>query len=270
MFTAPLMNNIKNSRFVLKRTHQEGSKSFDEKGSNPGEKTSSLEISIFNLGLPDSDLNRFRPNRSLFPLSKWVFFTTRETEWIQLYEINSESKSPQKTIRRLMHSFFRRELNSRGEEALIRLLLEFPNNFFLGAFALRDKLSRSTIRIRLNALLRLRGLIPLRNEEANSSNWSVVIKTWKEFRSLRPQKRYSGWKRHQNDQGSLTPNKEDPFLEQYSDPIILEDEISFVKEVISVGILPPISGDKSSLKSAIIRAETEKFLKYLKEETREQ
>jgi thiamine pyrophosphokinase len=42
-----------------------------------------------------------------------------------------------------------------------------------------------------------------------------------------------------------------------------------VKEVISVGVLPPILGDMDSLKSALMRAETEKFVTLLKEEANE-
>lgn len=165
-----------------------------------------------------------------------------------------------------MHSLLRRELNFSGEEALIRLLLDFPDEYFLGAFALRDDLPRRTIRVRLNALLRLRGIEPLSEKEAISSFWNVEVESWKQYSPPFSQQRYSGWKRHQDDKGSIS--KEGPIeLERQVSVPEKVDNLNFIREVISVGILPPEIGvDMNPLKSALMRAETEKFLQFLEEE----
>jgi hypothetical protein len=78
------------------------------------------------------------------------------------------------------------------------------------------------------------------SQEAPSQSRWIGYRTYflsieKEVRQMnQPKYRYSGWRRHQNDQGSFGPHKEDPFP---LEPVIGDDNISlflqFVKEINS-------------------------------------
>lgn len=78
--------------------------------------------------------------------------------------------------------------------------------------------------------------------------------------------KYSSWKRHQNDQGSL--NNSNIQIGRQLEGSFNEERIFSLRRALSVGILPiePTNDkDKDSLKKAIISAETDFFLKLLKE-----
>lgn len=222
----------------------------------------------FDLGDRAEDSEVERP---LFLVFSNVRPRSSSNELRQVLEVFSESRKKGKTLRKIFLKFLWDSVSTLELEVLLLLALEVNEIRILEAFrAFSGGLSLTLLRARINAYSRLKGLKPFSRREFLSSKgflFSIAERTF--FDQLPKHKSYSGWRRHQNDQGSLRPVTH-PY--EFSEPIIpndFDEEIIFsLREFLSVGRLSP-RGNESPLKMAIIRAETEIFLNFLKEELNE-
>ena len=148
-------------------------------------------------------------------------------------------------------------------EALIYLAVEMNDELILETLRLRGSLFRSLLRARFNALRRLFRKQPLDLKYFLSSN-DFLIKV-EEDKILSPSshvRKYTGWARHQNDQGSINPFHIDPKPLEVTENIMKIN----IRSALTVGrILPSETGGESSLMSALIRAETVKFIQLVEE-----
>lgn len=188
-------------------------------------------------------------------------FPTTQRERFRVLIIDSQFKKIRKIAKYLFSKLLWDELNSQELEAFLSICLKLNLELELEAFkALMLTRNKILIRKRVNALL-----LYLRRKPLSKRYWSsispiqVSVSEKRIHRDISVPEKYSGWKRHQNDQGSLNPSKID-FNRQESTELILS-EFDIITSVLSVGSLPSSSNsvDITSLMMALIKAETDKF-----------
>lgn len=204
------------------------------------------------------------PNRqSLNELSSWVDpFALNKSAETRLV-IFSSSKRKQ-TMRRLISSRIFNDTSVRIEEPLYRLAVETGDSMYLSFLKFREYFQSQRLAL-INSLFRFTNQKPLSIREYESfSSFDIQIR--RKITPLARNNRYSGWKRHQNDKGSLRADSGiDPEPLLVEPTLITEEEILKIVLQSVVGI-PPSFEDSSDLMMATIRAETERFVKLLKEE----
>lgn len=175
-------------------------------------------------------------------------------------KVMSESESRRVTLRKIFLNFLWDRLSDLEFEAMLLLALEVKDDLVLEAFkAFRDQVPLTLLRSRVNAYCILKNLKPFSRREYLSTKCFRFLVLDEDTFDQQPRiKSYSGWRRHQNDQGSLRPGVH-PY--EYSEPIEPEDildENNSIREYLSVGRQSPPENE-STLMMAIRIAETEKF-----------
>lgn len=176
--------------------------------------------------------------------------------WRSRLIIYSELSNKNRVIRGLFLKWLYSSLTELEYKALLFESLNKPE--LLAALKARQTVPKLLLSIRVNALSILKGKRPIFSYRNFLSEKPLfpIVKEVDIFSPPRPYKKYSGWKRHQNDQGSINPfPKIDP--EPIGESLNFEEEFNFFFELFSVGFLPLEA--EGSLKMALMKAETEKF-----------
>lgn len=203
------------------------------------------------------------PERKLHLVGEWVDPISTVNPWRRRLQLLSSSSKRKITLKKFFTKFLWSGCNSLELEALIYLAVEMNDELILETLRLRENLFLSLLRARFNALRRLMRKQPLDLKYFLSSNDFILIV--KEDKILSPSshvRKYTGWARHQNDQGSINPFHIDPMPLEVTDNFMKIN----IRSALTVGrILPSETGGESSLTSALIRAETVKFLQLVEE-----
>lgn len=185
--------------------------------------------------------------------------------------LESELKSLHKVYLYFMAKSLWSELSSSDQEVFILLCLKLKNaELGLELIKLQNhKVSKYLIRKRINTLLIWIGKDPITNRLWQSMKNLVVKSSWRDSSDSRLHKEiYSGWRRHQNDQGSLRHSSEIEPLSLETGLLNMKD-INLYLPVLSVGTIPEEilinSQDNGSLTMALIKAETDRFKNIFKE-----
>lgn len=146
----------------------------------------------------------------IFRLRTSISYNSMETSYV-LRSIGRRST----IIQYLFHKWLFGELTKLEKEVFLLLPDVLSNNMIYSALKARTiGFSKKNIR----KTLRIFSKLLFFKEPPSFERWigyrSFLLSIKKEERYLAPQKikRYSGWRRHQNDQGSLAPQREDPFF----------------------------------------------------------
>lgn len=176
-------------------------------------------------------------------------------------KVYSESSKKKVILRKLFSKFLWSTVNSLELEVLLNFALDLKEEYILEVIKYQKIIPIFLLRARLNSLLIIEGFKPfLFREFLNIRGFFLIIESEEiQFNSSPSVDKYTGWRRHQNDQGSLAPDKEDPFplepgnnLERYN-----------ISKALTVGIIHKSGED--SLKRALIKAETVRFNLLVKE-----
>lgn len=135
-------------------------------------------------------------------------------------------------IQYLFHKWLFAELTRTEYEIFLLLPEVITNNMIYSALRARTiGHSKKTIRKTLKHFSELIFLQKPPSFERWIGYRSFLLSIEKEKRYIAPQKikRYSGWRRHQNDQGSIAPQKEDPFP---LEPDVVNDKLSLFLNII--------------------------------------
>jgi hypothetical protein len=169
------------------------------------------------------------------------------------------SDSPRKkiTIRKLFLRFLWDEVSELEIEALVLLSLEENEELVLETLKVSETVPRNLLRARVNAFCILINRKPFSLREfLSSKSFFLNVETDIDFSPPSSVKKYTGWKRHQNDQGSLLPDIEEP-LPYSPEEYVIEFNIN---SALTVGIIQLIkTAGEGSLTMAVINAETVKF-----------
>lgn len=183
--------------------------------------------------------------------------------------VYSESKKISKVLRKLFSKYLWDKLSDLELEGILLMSIRVGENIILEAFrASQEGISQTLLRHRINAFQRLKGRKPFTRRELNSSRgFKIIILETEEFEPVKNTKKYSGWARHHNDQGSLRRgDKPYEFALPISSETLIEESI-ILREFLSVGSLSLSNREnESSLMMAIRKAETESFNKLFLEE----
>lgn len=177
--------------------------------------------------------------------------------------IYSESSKKQVWIRKLFSKFLWDKLSEIEVIAMIFLALELKDNFVLDTWKASSTVSIELLRARVNALLSYLGKRPIRLREFLSLK-GFFLRIEDEYFKYDPpsnNESYTGWSKHHTDKGSLAPDLE---IEEPLpvNPEIFADEFNFFIP-LSVGTIH--LGGEGSLKMALMKAETERFSKLVRE-----
>lgn len=191
-----------------------------------------------------------------------VTYSTHKEKWMESLFVDTEVSSRIQVSEMLFLKFLWGEISDREFEALTLFSLENETIFWF-LKELKNNKSKFLLRKRVNAHRLFSGTEPLSKrlfESVRNCFIKVDSLQWYEDRP-KPEK-YSGWKRHQNDQGSLRTTSLE--FERQEAPGDIENNLLSIKTVLTVGVLSP-SENGNSLKMAYSNAETVKYLKILKE-----
>lgn len=258
MHKTPLI--LENHPFRPLRTHQERLLSLDG-GIQPEKRLDrnvSLIWSSFSVG---EKVQGIRKN--YFLNLDWVVPTLNRNRVIK-QRVFSTTKNHIKLLRRILSLYLFHPFHPKIEELLFRLVVEIDDTMI--STWLKYKSINKNLRLaQINSLFRMVGIRRLDLREYHSTkNLRIFIEEENSFLDFSI--KYSGWKRHQNDKGSLSIEPPiDPFPLLINEKISKFEEKQFFESLLSVGGIPT-EKDISSLKMALIRAETERYFKYLKEE----
>lgn len=174
-------------------------------------------------------------------------------------------QKPKKILRILFARFLWEELSDLEIEGLLKLAIREKDNLVLEAFkAIRLNIPKYLVRKRVNALLVFLGSKPLSRRFLDSTRHVKLDFSWEIDRSDHTINTvYTGWRRHQNDHGSLNTSNIEIDRMLHEDFIV--DEIKLFNSVLTVGYIPENPQDEMSLMTALKRAETVKFFTIIKE-----
>lgn len=175
-------------------------------------------------------------------------------------------QKPKQILKILFSRFLWEDLPNLEVEALLKLAILEKDNLILEAFrAIRLNMSKYLVRKRVNALLLYQGRKPLSRRFLDSTKHVKLDISWEIDQSDHTIKTvYTGWRRHQNDQGSLNTSTIEYDRMLHEDFIV--DEVQYFRSVLTVGYFPENpQQDEVTLMSAIKRAETVKFFSLTKE-----
>lgn len=192
-------------------------------------------------------------------------FIRKKTYKMELLLCKSLQK-PKNVLKILFSRFLWEDLPNLELEALLKLAILEKDNLILEAFrAIRLNLSKYLVRKRVNTLLIYQGRKPLSRRFLDSTKRVKLDISWEIDQSDHTiNKVYTGWRRHQNDHGSLNTSNIEYDRMLHEDFIV--DEVQYLRSVLTVGYFPENpQQDKVTLMSAIKRAETVKFFSLTKE-----
>jgi hypothetical protein len=202
-------------------------------------------------------------------LLKWVIpvNTTTNMRWKTMHKISSSSESPELTLRRLLCSYLFGPNPLTIEEAVYRLTVELGDDVVSTWLKYKHSAHRYDLAL-LNSLLRFTERKPIRIREY----WSYAgfeVRLLEERVHGPNIKAYSGWSRHhKKSSGRFLFTSEDP------SPLSVEAPFMMFREYLEHMVLTvegiPLPEGETSLKSALINAETVRFKNILIEELHEQ
>jgi hypothetical protein len=188
------------------------------------------------------------------------FFIPDEISLRRRLLVYCESKNRKIILRKFFLKFLWDKLSPAEYEAFILLAIEIGDEIILNTIKVSEEIPKNLLIARLNALCTITRRKPfLLREYLSSKGFLLLVDSEIIQAPSSGIERYTGWKRHQNDQGSLSPHKEDPFPLV---PELIAEEFDILK-ALTVGVIH-FSGE-GSLMMALIKAETVIFNDLVKE-----
>lgn len=188
------------------------------------------------------------------------FFIPDEISLRRRLLVYCESRNRKVILRKFFLKFLWDKLSPAEYEAFILLAIEEGDEIILNTIKVFNDIPKNLLIARLNALCTITGRKPfLLREYLSSKGFLLLVDSEIVQAPSSSIERYTGWKRHQNDQGSLSPHKEDPF------PLIPEEIVNEydILKALTVGVIH--FGGEGSLTMALIKAETVLFHELVKE-----
>jgi len=168
----------------------------------------------------------------------------------------SDSHRKKINLRKLFLRFLWDEISNLEMEALILLSLEEHEELVLETLKVSETIPRNLLRARVSAFSIITGGKPFSLREfLSSKSFFISVETDTKFAPPSSVKKYTGWKRHQNDQGSLLPDIEEP-LPYVPEEYVMEFNINMA---LTVGIIQLKTAGEGSLTMALMNAETVRF-----------
>lgn len=195
-------------------------------------------------------------------------FPTTLEERFSLLVLDTEIRSKSKIIKYFLSKLLWEGLSDLEFEAFILFSLNNRDDLSLEVLKhFKTSISTDLLRKRINAFFIFKGLKPLSNRYWLSIKPLIFkLRRTSVWRQPRKPEKYSGWRRHQNDQGSLSPNNTELFRQDTTEIFMSNKDILI--SVLTVGSM--LSGsigsvEETSLTSALMKAETVRFNSIIKE-----
>lgn len=166
----------------------------------------------------------------LFRLKRQSSISTNATR--KVWIIRSQSGRMKSIVNYLFHKWLFAELTKK-ERLLFHDLHETLTNSMIYSALRASALGYSKVSIR--RALKYSSKILFGNSAPSIEKWEgyrtlkLSFEIEERRTSERKVQRYSGWRRHQNDQGSMAPQREDPF---YLEPLIENDTLTIFLEIV--------------------------------------
>lgn len=200
---------------------------------NPDLRSNLFSLKKKNITRPVEVLSERKSNNvGLEKLKILRILSSHTTDTLLVRWVLRSSGRRAKIIQFLFHKWLFSNLNRKEFELFIELPEIMRDNMIFSALKARGigyplKSIRSALKLSSSLLFGKKA--PTVERWNGYKTFSLEIEKEIVQRPKRAIVKYSGWKRHQNDHGSLGPPKEDPF---YSEPLIENDNISIFLQIV--------------------------------------